>query len=232
MSEPGLRRLEPISIVAVSTLLVVASLTASHTTVSAGSCGSIDGDGCGGDVMLTALKAALSPLKSLSLVGEGIGAGSVTSPVQVEEVGVEATAEAAAAAEWQGIVYDVIRTIRDPEKEGETLEDLDVVREDLVSILESSADGRPPSFVLVRVEFVPTVPHCSLATLIGLCIRTKLDRHLPPEGRFKVDVVVREGTHATAAEITKQINDKERVAAALENRNLCATVDKCIQDPE
>jgi hypothetical protein len=36
--------------------------------------------------------------------------------------------------------------------------------------------------------FTPTVEHCSMATLIGLCIRTKLLRSLPP--RFKVDILV------------------------------------------
>jgi len=36
--------------------------------------------------------------------------------------------------------------------------------------------------------FTPTVEHCSMATLIGLCIRTKLLRSLPP--RFKVDIQV------------------------------------------
>jgi hypothetical protein len=40
-----------------------------------------------------------------------------------------------------------------------------------------------------RVLFTPTVEHCSMATLIGLCIRTKLLRSLPP--RFKVDIQVK-----------------------------------------
>ena len=122
--------------------------------------------------------------------------------------------------EWQGTVFDLIRTIRDPEKP-ETLEDLDVVQEDLVQVQKLDQS------YIVKVEFVPTVPHCSLATLIGLCLRTKLDRELP-SGQFKIDLAVKEGTHSTAAEITKQINDKERVAAALENPNLKETVDKCL----
>ncbi len=36
----------------------------------------------------------------------------------------------------------------------------------------------------VFVHFTPTIPHCSMATLIGLAIRVKLLRSLPP--RFKV----------------------------------------------
>ena len=33
------------------------------------------------------------------------------------------------------------------------------------------------------MQFTPTVQHCSMATLIGLCLRVKLMRALPP--RFK-----------------------------------------------
>lgn len=49
-----------------------------------------------------------------------------------------------------------------------------------------------PTFAVVShsVRFTPTVEHCSMATLIGLCIRVQLLRRLPP--RFKVDVEVRE----------------------------------------
>lgn len=36
----------------------------------------------------------------------------------------------------------------------------------------------------VDIRFTPTIPHCSMATLIGLCIRVKLMRSLP--SRFKV----------------------------------------------
>ena len=46
----------------------------------------------------------------------------------------------------------------------------------------------------VSVNFTPTIPHCSMATLIGLCIRVKLLRCLPR--RFKVDVAITPGKHA------------------------------------
>lgn len=46
---------------------------------------------------------------------------------------------------------------------------------------------------LVKVEFVPTVPHCSLATLIGLCIRQKLQKCLPYS--CKLDISIAPGTH-------------------------------------
>lgn len=81
--------------------------------------------------------------------------------------------------EWKETVFDIIKDIKDPEKD-ETLEELEVVRENLVFVSRDSADA---PFYSVRVEFVPTVPHCSLATLIGLCLITKLNRELP-SGRF------------------------------------------------
>ncbi|KAL2300862.1 hypothetical protein Nmel_013755 [Mimus melanotis] len=58
-------------------------------------------------------------------------------------------------------VYDIIRTIRDPEKPN-TLEELEVVTENCVEVQEIGEDE-----YLVIIRFTPTVPHCSLATLIG-----------------------------------------------------------------
>ncbi|XP_071455490.1 MIP18 family protein galla-1 [Hetaerina americana] len=122
-------------------------------------------------------------------------------------------------------IYDFIRNIRDPEKPA-TLEDLHVVSEDCVQIsklMDSNA-------VYVRIEFNPTVPHCSLATLIGLCIRVKLLRNLTE--RYKLDIYIKKGAHSTEDEINKQINDKERIAAAMENPNLRELVEGCIREEE
>nr|XP_055176200.1 cytosolic iron-sulfur assembly component 2A isoform X2 [Nyctereutes procyonoides] len=58
-------------------------------------------------------------------------------------------------------VYDLIRTIRDPEKPN-TLEELEVVTESSVEVQEINEED-----YLVIIRFTPTVPHCSLATLIG-----------------------------------------------------------------
>ena len=46
-------------------------------------------------------------------------------------------------------------------------------------------------------------------------MRKKLEREL--EAGLKVDVSVVPGTHESAAEVTKQICDKERCAGAMEN---------------
>lgn len=82
----------------------------------------------------------------------------------------------------------------------------------------------------VEILFTPTIPHCSMATLIGLAIRVKLLRSLP--GRFKVDVSINPGTHASELAVNKQLADKERVAAALENSHLLEVVNQCLTPQE
>ena len=79
----------------------------------------------------------------------------------------------------------------------------------------------------MTVEITPTISHCSLATLIGLGIRVRLERSLPP--RFRVDVKVKEGAHATGDQVNKQLGDKERVAAALENAQLAGVLKKMME---
>jgi metal-sulfur cluster biosynthetic enzyme len=128
------------------------------------------------------------------------------------------------ADELAATVYDLIRDIRDPEKP-ETLEQLHIVYESGVIVEPLTRDT-----CLIRIEFTPTIPHCSLATLIGLCLRTKLEKCLP--NKHKLDINIKQGTHETAEQISKQINDKERVAAALENPNLLGLVTECISDAE
>ncbi|GAA6003311.1 hypothetical protein JCM10207_001856 [Rhodosporidiobolus poonsookiae] len=115
-------------------------------------------------------------------------------------------------------IFDLIRSITDPEHPL-TLEQLAVVSEPQITVKH----GKRPS---VLVEFTPTIPHCSMATLIGLSLRVRLLRSLPE--RFKVDIKVREGTHQSENAVNKQLNDKERVAAALENTHLLSVVQQCL----
>ena len=79
---------------------------------------------------------------------------------------------------------------------------------------------------IVEVQFTPTIPHCSLATLIGLSITVKLYRSIP--SRFKIKVKITPGTHVSEDAVNKQLSDKERVAAALENDALLTVVNRCI----
>jgi metal-sulfur cluster biosynthetic enzyme len=114
-------------------------------------------------------------------------------------------------------VFEHIRHLNDPEHPL-TLEQLDVLSVD--NIYVSDAESK------CEVLFTPTIPHCSMATLIGLCIRVKLMRSLPQ--RFKVTVKISPGSHASEYAVNKQLNDKERVAAALENSHLLKVVNQCI----
>lgn len=49
---------------------------------------------------------------------------------------------------------------------------------------------------------------------------------------MKLDIFIKKGTHSTEDEINKQINDRERVAAAIENQNLWKLVENCINDDD
>eukprot|EP01111_Echinosteliopsis_oligospora_P006016 TRINITY_DN1990_c0_g2_i1.p1 TRINITY_DN1990_c0_g2~~TRINITY_DN1990_c0_g2_i1.p1 ORF type:complete len:159 (-),score=31.48 TRINITY_DN1990_c0_g2_i1:289-765(-) len=118
-------------------------------------------------------------------------------------------------------IFELIRRINDPEHPL-TLEQLNVARYENISV-----DNKTNEIV---INFTPTVPHCSMATLIGLCIRVKLIRSLP--SRFKVDIKVTPGAHASEAAVNKQLNDKERVAAALENSQLLEVVTRCIANTD
>ncbi|KAK2554458.1 Cytosolic iron-sulfur assembly component 2B [Acropora cervicornis] len=111
----------------------------------------------------------------------------------------------------------LIRSINDPEHPL-TLEQLNVVEQSLVEVDDDKG--------YVKVQFTPTIPHCSMATLIGLAIRVQLLRSLPD--RFKVDVNVTPGSHASEDAVNKQLGDKERVAAALENSHLLELVNQCL----
>jgi len=104
-------------------------------------------------------------------------------------------------------VFQYICNLRDPEHPY-TLGQLRVVDPSSVCV----EDG------CVRVFYTPTIPHCSQATLIGLMIRVALMRSLPP--RLKIEVQITDGTHDSEGPVNKQLQDKERVAAALENPNL------------
>ena len=150
------------------------------------------------------------PLPSSSSVG-----GDSSAPSALSTAGAPRDA-------WDALeVFELVRGIVDPEHPL-TLEQLHVTQLHLISVDDDDSH--------IDVRFTPTINHCSMATLIGLCLRVQLLRTLPQ--RFKVDIRITEGSHATEAAINKQLNDKERVAAALENDHLLDVVNKCINRAE
>ncbi|KAJ7702229.1 hypothetical protein B0H17DRAFT_1043266 [Mycena rosella] len=115
----------------------------------------------------------------------------------------------------QDEIFDLIRSIYDPEHPN-TLEELRVVSAPQITVSGNR----------VMVEFTPTVPHCGMSTLIGLSIRVRLLRALP--SRFKIDITLKPGSHQSELAVNKQLNDKERVAAALENPVLVQTLEQSL----
>ncbi|XP_057291898.1 cytosolic iron-sulfur assembly component 2B-like [Hydractinia symbiolongicarpus] len=114
-------------------------------------------------------------------------------------------------------IFDMVRSINDPEHPL-TLEQLNVIEEKNISVDDAKS--------LLQIHFTPTIPHCSMATLIGLSIRVLLLRSLP--ARYKVDVRISPGTHVSELAVNKQLADKERVAAALENIHLLTVINQCL----
>jgi metal-sulfur cluster biosynthetic enzyme len=150
-----------------------------------------------------------------------------THNVDVKSAATKATLQENGETTYESIdsqeVYDLIRSISDPEHPL-TLEQLAVVNAGHIVIDEGDKEAHRSPHILL--EFTPTIPHCSMATLIGLAIRVRLLRALP--SRYKVDIRVRPGSHQSENAVNKQLNDKERVAAALENQHLLGVVSDCL----
>lgn len=116
-------------------------------------------------------------------------------------------------------IFDLISTISDPEHPL-TLAQLAVVN--LVDIKVTHGANKHTDISEILIKITPTITHCSLATLIGLGIRVRLERCLPP--RFRIIILIKEGTHQSENQVNKQLNDKERVAAACENDQLLSVI--------
>lgn len=115
-------------------------------------------------------------------------------------------------------IFDLIACISDPEHPL-SLGQLAVVQLDRIYVSDT---GRSDEIAKVHVEITPTITHCSLATLIGLGIRVRLERSLPP--RYRIKITVTPGSHQSEDQVNKQLNDKERVAAACENEQLVKVI--------
>lgn len=110
-------------------------------------------------------------------------------------------------------IYDMLADINDPEHPL-TLAQLAVVNLPDIAISRSERTGLSH----VVVDITPTIPHCSMATLIGLCVRVRLQRCLPPQ--YRCLVRIKSGMHQSENAVNRQLADKERVAAACENDQL------------
>ena len=138
-------------------------------------------------------------------------------------------------------VFDLIKNINDPEHPV-SLEQLNVVRYEHIYIKDTYNSNSNNEIITgsnsasvfrlktILVHFTPTIPHCSMATLIGLSIQMKLIRSLP-SSKYRILVQIRPGTHNSEIAINRQLADKERVTAAGENSNLRRVVAACLMGP-
>lgn len=127
-------------------------------------------------------------------------------------------------------VFELIRNIKDPEHP-QTLEQLDVVSLDLINVYEDIVDGnqlcnKGSPVKNVKVYFRPTIPHCSMASLIGLAIKIQLLKHISCE--YCITVLVSSNGHVQEKDLNKQLNDKDRVFAAMESENVMALINELI----
>lgn len=136
------------------------------------------------------------------------------------------------------LIYEFIKDIKDPEKDC-TIEELDLIDDNSIKLKESQ------SFTTIIIEWKPTTPNCSLAVNIGLCMRYKLEKEirnfisiLNNSGhkfqrncfKYKIEIILKEGSHNTEAEVNKQLNDKERYSAAIENPHILRYIQNLVED--
>ena len=82
------------------------------------------------------------------------------------------------------------------------------------------------------VRFKPTYPKCSLSSLIGLAIRCRIVENYVLQPGWKLIVSLQDDSHEHALDLNKQLSDKERICAALENPELLRIISNCIRDPD
>lgn len=121
------------------------------------------------------------------------------------------------------MIYELIRYIKDPEHP-HTLEQLKVVTlEDIKVFTVNTKYGS--NIDCIEVSFTPTVPHCSMASIIGLSI-IKILKHFFIKQYLVVKLV--KDTHVDFKGINKQLSDKDRVYAAFENQAIADLIDECV----
>ncbi|KAL9654378.1 hypothetical protein ABK040_010405 [Willaertia magna] len=118
-------------------------------------------------------------------------------------------------------IFEAISDIKDPEHPY-SLEELKIVNENSVSIHTHS------NFEIIKITFTPTVKHCSLVSHISLCIRERLKRRFGKLRNYKIEIYLTEGSHNEEEKLNKQMNDKERVTAALENPLIMELINQCV----
>jgi hypothetical protein len=92
--------------------------------------------------------------------------------------------------------------------------------------------------VSYEISFFPTYGQCKLAPLLGISIIMSILKKSTLKKAFKqinkkwslnFKIILTNENHSTGENITKQLNDRERLSAALENSSIRLSVLKCMK---
>ncbi|CAG9324457.1 unnamed protein product [Blepharisma stoltei] len=108
---------------------------------------------------------------------------------------------------------DAIGSIKDPDHT-ESLRELGVVSEEEIQVEEISGGYS------ALIRWKPNCYTCPHASNMALCMRYKLQEAFNNNENIKIDILLKDDGHSTKYDIDKQVNDKERVAAALEKKEV------------
>ncbi|KAL3630298.1 Protein AE7-like 1 [Castilleja foliolosa] len=122
-------------------------------------------------------------------------------------------------------IYEFVRDIRDPEHPY-SLEQLSVLSEKSITVDEKL--GRILDYFYTDDS---TLQHGNSDRFV-LKRETEGSFSSTFQDKLTVDIKVAPGSHASEESVNKQLNDKERVAAALENPNIRQLVDECLYASE
>jgi len=115
-----------------------------------------------------------------------------------------------------------------------SLTELNILKLESIEIIIRTSS----SLLIYLIPFYPTYGQCKLAPLIGIVTITSIFRFLSliklarsnnDKWLVNFKVNLSSDDHKIGENITKQINDKERLSAALENRSIRLSILKCIK---
>ena len=137
---------------------------------------------------------------------------------------------------WAPLGFSIINqfdSIIDPEYPM-ILSELKIIKLERI-IITSKLSSRS---IVCNLSFFPTYGQCKLAPLIGIAIAIytlkissmkKLIKIFNNKWVIKFKIFLPQKNHTVGNSITKQLNDMERLSAALENNSIRLSILKCIK---
>lgn len=135
---------------------------------------------------------------------------------------------------WHPLIFRILfffNNLLDPEI-SETLQNLAIIRHEglIIDLIKSTPTAH------IHFSIFPTYKKCSMSSFIGILIQNLiygklvceiLGNFFPQNWNWKFLIQIPSDFHLQGLSYTKQINDKERVSAAIENEGIRKTIDTC-----